>query len=63
MVGCESGIYVAPVESNGAHFFYHSFFFEVYLWIRKNSDGISIDIELYASHLDSGTDNAWAEDV
>ena len=64
VVGCESGIYVAPVESNGAVNFIFSNTFLVYLWIRNFiSDGISIDIELFAPHLAGGTVNVWTKNV
>ena len=64
VVGCESGIYVAPVESNGAVILFFSNTFLVYSWTRNFiSDGISIDIELFAPHLAGGTVNVWAENV
>ena len=58
VVGCESGIYIAPVESNGASIFFLSLHSR--LMDKKYSDELSINIELHAPYLDSGTDNAWA---
>jgi hypothetical protein len=60
VVGCESGIYIAPVESNGA---FLSLSLLSLLMDKKYSDGISVDIELYAPYFASGNDNDWAQNV
>ena len=59
VVGGESGIYVAPVESNGALII--TFSLPDLLMDKKYSDWISIGIELYAPYFASGTVNAWSE--
>lgn len=59
VVGCESGVYVAPVEQDGAS----NSFSSLFNLLMDYSDGISTGIEFHEPYLTSGTDRAWAQNV